>query len=74
MTRKSKREIERKVNELDTTPYDDYPVLDNLAMLLGYDWEEVEGGERLRRRKDTGQLYYYPEQSINIGGSLNNNK
>lgn len=59
MTRKSRREIERKIEELDPKPSDEYPVVDNLAMLLGYEWEAVEGEDQLHRREDTGELYYF---------------
>lgn len=62
MTRKSKREIEQKLDELDPDPADEYPVLDTLAELLGYDWETVEEGEQLVRRKETGQIYYFPPE------------
>lgn len=61
MTRKSKREIERVLDKIDDYPHDEYPRLDTLAELLGYDWEEVEGEDELRRRADTGEIYYFPE-------------
>lgn len=58
MTRKSKREIKRKVEELEPDPMDGRPVLDTLCELLGYDWEVVDDEKNLWRRQETGRVWY----------------
>lgn len=60
MTRKSKREIERELDKMDTTPAGEYPQLDTLAEVLSYDWVKVEGEEDLYRREDSGIIHYMP--------------
>ena len=62
MTRKTKRDIERKLDEMDANPGQEYPKLDTLAELLGYDWEDVESEDEFWRRKETGQIYYFPQE------------
>jgi hypothetical protein len=64
MTRKSKREIEQKVEELDGVRVDGYPKLDNLAMILGFDWKQVDGEKNLYERQDTGEVYHAPPEVI----------
>lgn len=66
MTRKSKREIERGLDEIDPNPYDEYPQLDTLAELLSYDWEKVEGEEYLYRRADNNQIHHLPPDFADV--------
>lgn len=60
MTPKSKREIERRVEEMESDTDAEYPVLNSLALIWGYDWERVEWDDNLRRGKDTGEIYQLP--------------
>lgn len=62
MTRKSKREIENELAELENGPPGDYPQLDTLAEFLSYDWEEIDPEQNLVRRKDTGEVYHFPQE------------
>ena len=61
MTRKSKRDIERTLEELDPEPSKAYPTV-TLAEALreGVKWESVDEEKRLKRREDTGEIYYFP--------------
>jgi hypothetical protein len=63
MTRKSRREIEQTIDELAPEPGDEYPHLDSLAMLLGYEWDfESLGEDRLVEREGDGRVFYVPEE------------
>ncbi|QDX40280.1 hypothetical protein [Salarchaeum sp. JOR-1] len=63
MTRKSKREIERTIDDLAPEPGDEYPHVESLAMLLGYEWDfESLGEERLVEREGDGKVFYVPEE------------
>ena len=59
MTRKSKRDIERTLEELDPEPSKQYPTV-SLAEALRYEWETVGEENRLKRRKRTGEVFYFP--------------
>lgn len=59
MTRKSKREIEQRLDELDADPADEYPTV-TLAGLFSWEWEPVDENPNLKRRKETGEIYYHP--------------
>lgn len=61
MTRKSPREIERKLEDLETPPAGKYPLVDDLSVMLGYEWETVDEDENLYRRKDTGSIYRHKD-------------
>lgn len=63
MTRKSKREIEQRLEELDTDPADEYPTV-TLAGLLAWEWESVDEERNLKRRQETGEIYYHPELDL----------
>ena len=60
MTRKSRREIERELDDIEEGSSGEYPTVD-LALLLSYDWEAVDKERNLKRRQDTGEVYYFPE-------------
>ena len=62
MTRKSKREIEEQLSELENGPPGEYPQLDTLAEFLGYEWEEVDEEQNLVRRQDNGEVYHFPQE------------
>lgn len=63
MTRKSKREIESRIEDLDPSLRDDYPLLDDLAMLFGYEWDfESMGEDRLVEREEDGKKFLFPEE------------
>jgi len=63
MPRKSKREIEATLEDIEEGPPGDYPHLDNLALLLGYEWDfESMGEERLVERDKDGEMFFYPEE------------
>ena len=62
MTRKSKREIENELADLEDGPPGDYPELDNLAEFLGYEWEDVDEEHNLVRRQDNGEVYHFPQE------------
>lgn len=57
MTRKSKREIARIINDMEEVPPDEYPALDNLAVLLGSAWEVVDEEKKLWRKEETGEVW-----------------
>lgn len=61
MTRKSKREIENELAELENGPPGEYPQLDTVAEFLGYDWEDVDADRNLVRRMDNGEVYHCPQ-------------
>ena len=62
MTRKSKREIEEQLADLEDGPPGEYPELDNLALFLSQDWEEVDEEHNLVRRQDNGEVYHFPQE------------
>ena len=61
MTRKSRREIEQTLDEIEESPPSDYPVVDTLAEWLSYDWEYVDESENLYRREEDGTVHYLSE-------------
>jgi hypothetical protein len=63
MTRKSKREIEQQLEEIEEGPPGDYPHLDNLSLFFGYEWDfESVGKDRLVEREKDGKVFYFPEE------------
>jgi len=60
MPRKSRREIEQTLEEIEEGPPGEYPTVD-LALALSCDWETVDKERNLKRRQDTGEVYYFPE-------------
>jgi len=60
--RRSKRDIEQTLEEIEDAPPGEYPVLDTLAELLAYDWEVVDEENNLWERQDTGQIYHHPQE------------
>jgi len=62
MTRKSKREIQQALDDMEAGPPGDYPQLDSLALLLSYDWEIIDDENNLWERQDTGQVYHFPQE------------
>jgi len=60
MTRKSRREIEATLEDIEQGPPGEYPTVD-LALVLSCDWEPVDKERNLKRRQDTGEVYYFPE-------------
>ena len=57
----SKTSLEKRLDELedeDRNP-EGYPVIDNVAEFLSYDWDFSEDGEHLARREGTGEVYYF---------------
>jgi len=63
VTRKSKREIARVVEDMEDGPPGEYPTLDTLAELLAYDWKIVDEENNLWERQDTGEVYHHPQES-----------
>jgi hypothetical protein len=61
MTRKSKREIEQTLDEIEESPPNGYPVIDNLAVWLSAEWECVDESENLYRREADGKVHYLAE-------------
>jgi hypothetical protein len=63
MTRKSRREIEQTIDDLAPEPGDEYPHLDSLAMLLGFEWDfDSIGEKRLVEREGDSRVFYLPEE------------
>jgi hypothetical protein len=61
MTRKSKREIEQTLDEIEESPPSDYPVVDTLVEFLGFEWTCVDASENLYRREEEETVYHIPE-------------
>ncbi len=59
MPRKSKREIEQQLEDLEGKTVEEYPRA-HLVLLLSYEWEIVDKERHLKRRQDTGEIYYCP--------------
>lgn len=62
MTRKSKREIARELDEIEDGPPGDYPLLDTLSNLLSHDWEVVDEENNLWERQSDGKIYHRPQE------------
>lgn len=62
MTRKSKREIARKLEDIEDGPPGEYPKLDTIVLLLKHDWEIVDEENSLWERQDTGEIYHHPQE------------
>jgi hypothetical protein len=61
----SKRDLENRLDELeDGRNPGGYPEIDDLARLLAYDWEPVEGHDNLRRREGTEQVFFFDPEKI----------
>lgn len=58
MIRKSRREIERRVNELSDGPAREYPVVDSFARLWGYEWTVVDEDRELYENEDVPDQKY----------------
>lgn len=63
MPRKSKREIEQQLEDIEEGPPGEYPTVD-LALVLSCEWETVDKERNLKRRQDTGEVYYFPELDL----------
>jgi len=57
--KKSKREIERQLEEIEEGPPGEYPTV-TLCEIFSCEWETVDEERRLERRQDTGEIYYFP--------------
>jgi len=62
MTRKSKREIAKALDDIEDGPPGEYPTLNTISELLGYEWEVVDDENNLWERQDTGQIYHHPQE------------
>jgi hypothetical protein len=75
MTRKSKREIEQRIEELDgDSGKEEFPVLREIGLILKYEWESVEGHDNLVRRKDNGEIYRRPEGRKSLAEVIGENE
>jgi len=63
MPRRSKREIERRLEEIEPDVRDDYPVVDNLSVLLSQDWNTVDEEQNLYAN-EAGTVHYFDPEFI----------
>lgn len=63
MTRKSKREIEREIDDLTPEPGEEYPQLDDVGFLFSYEWDfESPEENRLVTREEDGKVFHFPQE------------
>lgn len=58
MTRDSKRNLQNRVESLETNQKRGYPVIGDLATFLCHDWEGMEQVKGQLYRDTDGQIYY----------------